>query len=158
MKAQVVSFHCVMKDSLGRIISSSFNQDVITELPSSQTETTDQNLRGLIQALRDVRTGEKKKISVSAREAYGLYDPKLLIVLKRSDLPKGQRFRLGTEVVMEGRSYRIVETDANTVTLDGNHSLAGQDLHIDLEIVEAREAEADDFDRPSSPPDSIYLH
>ncbi len=158
MKAQIVSFHCVMKDSLGKVISSSFNQDVITVAPDSQPTSHAQNLRGLIEALQGVHTGEKKKFLMPAIDAYGLYDPKLVLVIARSELPKHLNARIGAEVPMNGRAYRIIRMDAKGVTVDGNHFLAGQDIYCDLEVVEAREAEPDDFDAPMVTPDQRYLH
>ena len=35
---------------------------------------------------------------------------------------------------------RVVEVGDETVTIDANHPLAGQTLHFDVEVVEARDA------------------
>jgi deoxyribodipyrimidine photolyase-like uncharacterized protein len=53
MSIQVVSFHCVLKNKLGQIISSSFNNEVILA-----SHPQHQNLEALIDALKDLKTGE----------------------------------------------------------------------------------------------------
>ena len=42
MKAQVISFHCVLRDPLGKVISSSFNHDVLAKFsdPTPEIATT----------------------------------------------------------------------------------------------------------------------
>jgi FKBP-type peptidyl-prolyl cis-trans isomerase SlyD len=40
----------------------------------------------------------------------------------------------------------VVAVDEQTVTVDGNHPLAGKDLAFELEIVEVREATSDEIE------------
>ena len=42
MRVQIVSFHCVLKNKLGHLISSSFNQDVVTSPPENLDEKPSQ--------------------------------------------------------------------------------------------------------------------
>lgn len=144
MNGQIVSFHCVLKDRLGRVISSSFNQNVSTQdSPSGQ-------LRGFSRGMQDLKVGECRKIFVGAEEAYGFYDPNKIVELSRDELP--EQIRLG-DVIMVGannnapQSHRVVGMTGELVTLDGNHPLAGQDLIFEIEAVEVRDddgAEGDD--------------
>lgn len=87
MRVQIVSFHCVLKNKLGQLISTSFNQDVATSCSSSQTPM----LPGFVEALKTLKKGEKKEIILTADQAYGFYDPKLVVDVPRSKLSRGDR-------------------------------------------------------------------
>ena len=154
MRVQIVSFHCVLKNKLGHLISSSFNQDVVTSPPENLDEKPSQiqALAGFIEGLQGIKTGEKKRIEVDAKEAYGFYNSKLLIEIPRSKLEKGKYLKVGDSVRAnitddcQLRSYRVVSADRRSVTLDGNHPLAGQDLVFDVEVTSAREENEPEFD------------
>ncbi|HVK62232.1 MAG TPA: FKBP-type peptidyl-prolyl cis-trans isomerase, partial [Bdellovibrionales bacterium] len=68
MKIQVISFNCVLKNKYGKFISSTFAREVITH-----SSDPDLMLAGLAKGLENVRTGEKRQISLKAEDAYGLY-------------------------------------------------------------------------------------
>lgn len=139
MAIQVVSFHCVLKNKLGRVISSTFNQNVMTDGPRDA-----ETLTALVEALQDLEKGEKRKISLSAEQAYGFYNPKLVITCPLEDLSSGAPVKLGERVIYVKNgvrtSYRVIGVSAEIVTLDANHPLAGQDLVFEIEATEARDA------------------
>src|SRR5689334_21876398 len=126
MKAQIVSFRCILKNKLGQIVSSSVNNDVINQLEEG-TET----LKGLVAGLQDVRAGEKRQIFVPADQAYGLYDPGLVIEVPRNQLVRGKHLELGNEILTQCtadghvRTFRVINAVEDSVILDGNHPLAG---------------------------------
>lgn len=159
MKTQIVSFHCVMKNKLGQILGSSFNQDVINQLEAGSS-----SLEGLVAGLQNVRKGEKRNIAVPASQAYGVYDPDLLVEMKRTEFQQGDQLALGSKVVMqEGRKgkpkvFRVVSTKKSTIILDGNHPLAGQDLIFEIEVTSARVAKAEDFEEPNCVESNDYVH
>ena len=146
MKAQVVSFRCILKNKLGKIVSSSVNNDVINQL-----EDGSENLKGLVAGLQDVSTGEKRQIFVPADQAYGLYDPSLVIEVPRNQLLRGNNLKLGNEILTQYdedgkmRTFRVIKEVDDSVVLDGNHPLAGQDLTFEIEVIAAREASEEDF-------------
>lgn len=139
MAIQVVSFHCVLKNKLGRVISSTFNQNVMTDGPRDA-----ETLTALVEALQDLEKGEKRKISLSAEQAYGFYNPKLVITCPLEDLSSGAPIKLGERVIYVKNgirtSYRVIGVSSDLVTLDANHPLAGQDLVFEIEATEARDA------------------
>jgi hypothetical protein len=59
MAAQIVSFHCVLRNRVGRVISRTFNEDVITQ----SNRQGDDVLRGLVEGLSDLRAGEFRRIT-----------------------------------------------------------------------------------------------
>lgn len=147
MTNQIVSFHCILKDRLGHVISSSFNQNVSTgQDPSGQ-------LRGFTRGMQGLKVGERRKIFVGAEEAYGFYDLGKIVELSREDLPTGETIRVGDVVVMAlsenapSAQHRIIELKGDSVTLDSNHPLAGQDLIFEIEATDVREeTDADNED------------
>ncbi|HMN67588.1 MAG TPA: FKBP-type peptidyl-prolyl cis-trans isomerase [Bdellovibrionales bacterium] len=146
MKPQIVSFHCVLKTKLGKLISSTLNHEVLTCLPDEVGM-----LPGLAEGMRDIKSGEKRRISLNAAQAYGYYDPKKVITCPREGLDK-EDLRLGESLMCEidGKSdmYRVTELRGTYVTLDGNHPLAGQDLVFEIEALDVRDASPEDLPTP----------
>jgi FKBP-type peptidyl-prolyl cis-trans isomerase SlyD len=165
MKAQILSFHCVLKNKLGQTLSSSFNQDVINQpYPMvSHGAATPRQLQGLVAGIQNVQPGERRQFSVPAAEAYGLYHPELVMCVDRADLDQGERLRVGSEVMgldcsdskNKNTLYRVIQAQDNELVLDGNHPLAGQDLVFDIQVVSARDALSIDLE-PSPLP--IHLN
>ena len=158
MRAQIVSFHCVLKDRVGKVLSSTFNHDVIT-----QVEGPVEILRGLADGLRNLTKGEKRQITLSADQAYGFYDPHLVIECARNRLAQGDALEAGHEVLrqsQDGRQkvFRVTQTTCHSVTLDGNHPLAGQDLVFDIEATEARDATSEEIAESRFVGSAQHLH
>jgi FKBP-type peptidyl-prolyl cis-trans isomerase SlyD len=138
MRVQIVSFNCVLKNNLGQFISSSFNQDVVTTT-TTQVEPSGALLPGLVKALTVLKKGDCREISLSADEAYGFYDPELVFALARSRIPS-KKIKVGDLIHVETEDgdlmpCRVVSHTPKSVTLDGNHPLAGQDLVFNVEMV-----------------------
>lgn len=139
MTNQIVSFHCVLKDRLGHVISSSYNQNVSTgQDPSGQ-------LKGFTRGMQDLKKGERRSIFVGAEEAYGFYDLTKVVELQRDDLPSHDTVRIGDIVMLTTEQnaapaqHRVVSLKGDSVTLDANHPLAGQDLIFEIEATDVRE-------------------
>ena len=140
MKYQVVSFRCVLKNKFGRIISSTFNQDVLTgqQVPGGQ-------LPGLANALQNLTEGEHRIVDLNASEAYGFYDPTMVIKVPRGDLPDVSERQSEHRPIMldfkgNRKAFRVVEIGSENIILDGNHPLAGQDLVFEIETTAVRDA------------------
>lgn len=158
MRAQIISFKCIVKNKAGKFISSTYNHDVLTvsETPSHSF------LSGLNKNLQDLKKGEKRVISVLAEEAYGLYDPKKVILFPRRKLPGNVKKGMLVHIVRKSgvqRGYHVVELhSAELVSLDGNHPLAGQDLVFEIEAIEARDATAQEIDESLNDVTQQLLH
>jgi FKBP-type peptidyl-prolyl cis-trans isomerase SlyD len=154
MKPQVVSFRCTLRNNLGALVSTTVSQDVITHL-DRPGETTP--LPGLARRMKNLKKGERRRISLNAAEAYGLWDPSLVIEAPRRGLGT---LHVGDQVHVQGqdgslRPYRVTTLTAATAVLDANHPLAGQDLTFDIEVMAARYATAEEIaeseDGPAAP-------
>lgn len=144
MAVQVVSYNCILKTSLGRIISCTANRDVIASLSEKN-----HSIRLVAEALCTLKKGERKTIHVSAADAYGFYKPELALERNRTDLIGGDELKAG-EVIRylrdgELKTFRVVDANSISVILDGNHPLAGLDLVYEIEALERREAYPDEI-------------
>lgn len=163
MKAQIVSFHCVLRNKLGQVLSTSFNRDVINQLEAEPGGSN--RLCGLAAGIQNVQPGEKRQFMVPAEDAYGPYIPSLSMTLKRSELPlRGRSLQIGSEIELTDcqqgrkRKFRVVKLRGDLVELDANHPLAGLDLLFDVEIVSAREACLEDYEDVTSESPGQFLH
>lgn len=157
MKTQIVSFHCVLKNKLGKVLGSTFNHDVI-----AQSDGEGSMLQGLVDGMQDLHKGEKRSIYVPAEKAYGFYDQRLLIEVPRKEFSFGKNVKMNDEILYpdfdgKPRTFRVIKIDSKGVLLDGNHALAGQDLIFDIEATEARDATAADTEE-EVPPEKGFLH
>lgn len=157
MCPQVISFKCILKNKAGQLISSTYNHEVITAIDINQTKM----LSGLAKGLQNLKKGEKRHIELFAEEAYGLYDPKKVILFPRKKLPKTIKKGEAISVVNKNgsrSSYLILEFYPEFVSLDGNHPLAGQDLIFEIEALEARYATREEIDESVNGVANQLLH
>ncbi|MDO9173607.1 MAG: peptidylprolyl isomerase, partial [Actinomycetota bacterium] len=104
---------------------------------------------GLESALVGKKAGDKLKVTIAPVDAYGLRDDAMVQVVPRDafggapDLEVGMQFQAQTP---EGvRIVTIVGVAGNDITLDGNHPLAGETLHFDVEVTEVRPASEEEL-------------
>jgi FKBP-type peptidyl-prolyl cis-trans isomerase 2 len=96
-------------------------------------------ISGFESAIEGMATGEKKKETIAACNAYGERHDELVFTVGRDQMPEeevevGDMLRVGFP---DGSSanVQIAAMDNATVTLDANHPLAGKDLTFELELV-----------------------
>jgi peptidylprolyl isomerase len=85
--------------------------------------------------------GEKKTINIPYNEAYGPRNPEMVIEFPKERFPADMQIEVGMPLVMSGNQGEqievvIVQIKENSVLLDANHPLSGQDLIFDIELVE----------------------
>ena len=94
--------------------------------------------------------GDTFRAVVQPAEGYGESIPEMIQTVPREafgdiqEITIGMQFEAGTD---SGQSISVVVTEvtADTVTVDGNHPLAGQVLTFDIEVVDIREATSDEI-------------
>ncbi|MFM9079742.1 MAG: peptidylprolyl isomerase [Opitutaceae bacterium] len=140
----MVSFHYTLRDPGGRVLDTSAGGEPVTYL-----EGAGQIIDGLDARLRAAIAGQKSRVEVPAREAYGERDPAQLQRVKREVLPVEGEINVGDQFLTgPHRSVPVVSVAAiegDEVVLDANHPLAGVDLTFDVEVTQAREATADEL-------------
>lgn len=98
---------------------------------------------GLEKELEGHDVGDDLDVTVGPEEGYGVHDPERVIQINREQL--GFEPELGAVVsarLPDGREQHlmIAEIEVETVTLDGNHPLAGQTLRFEVSVASIREA------------------
>jgi FKBP-type peptidyl-prolyl cis-trans isomerase SlyD len=110
-----------------------------------------QLVEGLETALNGMGIGDKKKVTVAPAQGYGELDPSLRIVVKRSMFPENVELVPGMQFQAnvtddQVRIFTIHAIDDEGVKIDGNHPLAGQTLHFDVEIISIRDATKEEME------------
>ncbi|WP_111979104.1 FKBP-type peptidyl-prolyl cis-trans isomerase [Algibacillus agarilyticus] len=141
----VVTMHYLVKDSEGTDIDSSFDGEPLNFLQGKGFL-----IKGLEDQLNDHQAGDKFSCKVDAENAYGQrHDgfvqevPLTMFEGFEDQLHVGMQLRAGTE----GGEQTVIVVDIadDTVTVDGNHPLAGLDLEFDVEIIDVRAATAEEI-------------
>jgi peptidylprolyl isomerase len=99
-----------------------------------------QMIPGFDAAVHGMAEGDKKTFTVTAADAYGPHHPEAVQSLDRDQLPDDMELELGSVLQAEdsqGHSVMLTVVDLtdDSVTLDANHPLAGQDLTFAIELV-----------------------
>jgi len=108
--------------------------------PLSFTAGQGQVIKGFDDAVLSMTIGDKKTVHIPVGEAYGHRNDDMVMEYPVSDFPADMTPQVGMELQMgdnQGNVFPVVITEvkAETVVLDANHPLAGQDLIFDIELV-----------------------
>lgn len=98
-------------------------------------------IKGFDSAVVGMAVGESKTFTIPADDAYGQRRDEMVFQVNRSQLPQGMEPEVGQHLQTQAEGghpviLEIVEIDTESVTLDGNHPLAGKDLNFDIEVIE----------------------
>jgi peptidylprolyl isomerase len=85
--------------------------------------------------------GDTAKVEIAAADAYGPRIDEAVQVVERTMIPEEINVTVGNQLqatAPDGQTlvFTIVDANDQSVTLDGNHPLAGEDLTFDIELVE----------------------
>lgn len=128
-----VHYHGKLTD--GSTFDSSEGRD-----PLEFTVGSGQVIKGFDDAMTGMQPGEKKTVNIPVDEAYGHRNDDMMMEYPKSEFPADMNPEVGMELHMSdnmGNVFPVViaELRDETVLLDANHPLAGQDLIFDIELV-----------------------
>ncbi len=142
-KDSVVRFHYSVSEPGQEALESSRDRDPLAILIGHGNI-----IPGLEAALQDRQAGESFGVDVSASEAYGERREGLSQRVPKKHFGT-QKLVPGQQVVLQTnfgpRAVTIQKVGMSVVDVDLNHPMAGKDLHFDVEIVEVREAAAEEL-------------
>ena len=144
-KNSVVSFNYTLTDNAGEVIDASEKGQ-----PLAYIHGIGFMIPGLEKEMEGKSAGDAFQVSVAPEDAYGRHDPELVKVVERAlfgeveSLQVGMQFQAETEDGVEVVTVTRIEGDE--VTVDGNHPLADMTLNFDVEIVDVREASAEELE------------
>jgi peptidylprolyl isomerase len=92
-------------------------------------------------AVIGLKRGDSVTVVIPADEAYGQRAEEMVAVIERSEIPADINPEPGhqMEVILEDGSpfpVLVTEVTESTITLDGNHPLAGRDLTFSIRLVD----------------------
>ena len=131
-----VKVHYHGKLRSGEIFDSSQGRDPLEfELGSGQV------IKGFDEGIKGMQVGDKKTIEIAVVDAYGEKQQEMIIEFPKDQFPPDMNPEAGMQLMMSNGSGQqfpvtIVEVKEESVVLDANHPLAGQELIFDLELVE----------------------
>ena len=127
-KSVAVHYHGTLDD--GAVFDSSRERDPLEFVVGSG-----QLIEGFDKAVRGMKVGDTVTVRLEPSEAYGEYDPELVLVVPAEQAPEG--LAPGQQVQLaNGLVVTVKEVTAESITLDANPPLAGEALTFEIELVE----------------------
>lgn len=140
---KVAAIHYTLRDNNGKVLDSSEGKDPLYYLHGFGNL-----IPGMEEGLEGKAVGDKFEIKVSPEKGYGVRNDAAVQAVPREAFGDavvnvGMQFRAGNE---NGQYIvTVIEVGEETVTVDGNHPLAGVELHFHVEVMEVRDASADEI-------------
>ena len=135
----LVSVHYTGKLTNGEVFDSSKERD-----PLEFTLGNKEMLVGFEEGVVGMKPGETKSVTLNPEQAFGDRREDLILELPKDKFPQHITPSVGLQLNLSNASGAnmivvISEVDDDSVTLDGNHPLAGQTLVFDIELIEIKE-------------------
>ena len=120
----------------GTIFDSSLKREPIEFILGQDTV-----IPGFEQAVIGMEAGESKDVSIPPEDGFGEYSEDLVVNIEKNILPPDINPELGMQLEVSSeeetpRVFTIAEIAEDSVTLDGNHPLAGKEIAFKIELLE----------------------
>ena len=131
-----VTLHFTIRATDGTVMESSVGGEPETFVMGDGTL-----LEGFELALVSLRAGDRQTLTLRPDQAYGARDPDAVVVLPRGHFPADMALEPGAMVAFttaEGHEVpgRVITLRDDAVEVDFNHPLAGQDVVLEVEVLE----------------------
>lgn len=140
-----VAIHYTLTDESGETIDSSAGAEPLTYLQGHANI-----IPGLERELEGCVVGDKKVVVVQPADGYGEHDENLVQAVPREMFSGVDSIEVGMEFQVQGpqgeQFVEVTEVSEETITVDGNHVLAGKVLKFDVEVVEVRAATEEELE------------
>jgi len=142
---KVVLIHYTLRNDAGKVLDSSSGGDALAYLHGQGNI-----IPGLEKALEGKQAGDKLSVKVEPAEGYGQRDAQLVQQVPRrqfggANVQPGMQFHAQTSQGQR-RVVTVTNIAGDMVTVDGNHPLAGENLHFDVEVADVRDATAEELE------------
>jgi FKBP-type peptidyl-prolyl cis-trans isomerase SlyD len=140
----VVSFHYELTNDAGEVLDASAPNNPLTYLHGAGNI-----IRGLEAQLAGKTAGAELKVTVQPEDGYGTHREDLVQEVPRQAFPEPDKLEAGMQ--FSAQSDRgtlpvvITKVTEDSVTVDGNHPLAGQVLHFAVRIADVRDASPEEL-------------
>ena len=142
---RVVRFSYILTDDKAQVLDRSIDGEPLAYLHGGGAI-----IPGLEAALEGKRAGESLQVRIAAADAYGECDDELVQSVPREMFEGDDAVKVGTHFETsdddgETRVVTVTGVDADNVTVDGNHPLAGIPLNFAVTIVDVRDASSEEL-------------
>ncbi|MDA8410493.1 MAG: peptidylprolyl isomerase [Treponema sp.] len=143
-KNRVVSIDYKLVDDEGDLIDSSEEGEPLIYLHGSGNI-----IPGLEKQLEGKKQGDSISCVLAPVEAYGERDDSLVFTVGKDEF-EGSEVEVGMQFEAHGENgaqiVTVISIENDEVKVDANHPLAGEQLHFDVQIVDVREASAEELE------------
>jgi peptidylprolyl isomerase len=120
----------------GQVFDSSFEGDPLEFKLGEQRV-----INGFEKAVEGMEEGETRNVTIPSQDAYGEYRNDLSIIVDRERIPQDIKPEVGMVLQVPTQqgvpvNVTVTEVSDESVTLDGNHPLAGKDLSFEIRLEE----------------------
>ena len=143
-RGKVVSIHYTLRDDTGAVVDSSVGGEPLTYLHGGGNI-----IPGLESALNGLAVGAAVQVVIKPSDGYGEKDGPPPKTVPRDMFPPDADIQLGMQFGVDGPHGHpipvwVIAADQNEITLGFDHPLAGQNLHFDVQVVDVRDASAEE--------------
>jgi len=143
-KNKVVAIDYKLTDAAGKLIDSSENHGALYYI-----QGIGNLIPGLENALEGKKPGDNLKVTIPAKDGYGERNEALCQSVPRAQFESSEGVEVGMQFEVDTEQGELVVTvtkiEGDTITVDGNHPLAGVELHFDVTVKEIRDASAEEL-------------
>jgi len=130
-----VKVHYTGRLDNGNVFDTSADRD-----PLEFTIGSGQVIPGFDQLVTGLSPGESRTQKIAAEHAYGPHLQEMEVEVPREEIPSNLDPKVGDQYQLQGNGQtfrvRITSVSETSVTMDGNHPLAGHDLIFEVSLVE----------------------
>jgi peptidylprolyl isomerase len=135
-KGDTVKIHYTCKLANGTVIDTSVGGE-----PFEFTLGKGDVIKGLEEAVMDVKVGQSKTVKVAAEKAYGPYHDEWALDVGLDKFPEDWKPEIGIHLEIPRESGQssmatVTHVSKSSVTLDFNHPLAGKELIFEVSLLE----------------------
>jgi FKBP-type peptidyl-prolyl cis-trans isomerase SlyD len=143
-KNKVVTFHYRLTDESGNAIDSSNDREPLNALFGHGMI-----IPGLEQAIGGHEAGDRFDVVVPAEQAYGLRREDFTQRVAKKYFRDGEKLQPGMTTVLSTndghRTVTVIKVGSSVIDVDLNHPMAGKALHFAIEVVDVRDATAEEL-------------
>lgn len=148
-----------MQISTGKVVSIDYtltndNKEVIDTSEGAEPlvylQGVGQIIPGLEKELEGKKTGDALKVTIAPENGYGVHDESKVVKVARGQIQGDEELKEGMQLQASGpqghQVVTITKIEADEVTIDGNHPLAGETLHFAVTVRDVRDATKEEMD------------
>ena len=141
---KVVAIEYTLKNAQGEVLDTNKGEELLYFIQGEGNIVP-----GLEKQMAGKSSGDSFEALVKAADGYGVYDDEKIRRIPRAQMKHLKGLKEGMSLQMRGpegvEMLTVTSISDDEVVADGNHPLAGQDLHFQIRIGEIRDATKDEL-------------